>query len=109
MVVAIGVVLIVGVFPLEETRKNRAQMQCVANLKQMDGAVLSWALENKKAVTDTHSLSDAMFLSYLKGSTLPLCPSGGTYTSGTNIGDVPRCSVHGHELRYKTSMGGYPR
>lgn len=85
IVLVIGVVLVVGVFSSEGARKNRAQMQCVSNLKQMDGAVASWCLENKKAMTDTYSLSDTSLLSLLKGSTLRVCPSGGAYTAGTNL------------------------
>jgi Tfp pilus assembly protein PilE len=29
---------------------------------------------------------------------VPACPSGGTYTLGTPIGDPPTCSVPGHSL-----------
>ena len=84
-------------------------MECVSNLMQIDGVSQAWALESKKAVTDTYSLTDTTMLQYTKGSVLPICPSGGTYTPGTNLNDVPRCNVPGHQLLYKTPMGGYPR
>lgn len=73
---------------------------CVANLKQIDGAVQQWALENKKAATDTYSLSDTTLLAYIKGSTLAVCPKGGRYSPGTNISDSPKCSLAhlGHTL-----------
>lgn len=73
---------------------------CVANLKQIDGAVQQWALENKKAATATYSLSDPQVLAYMKGSALPVCPQRGRYSPGTNVGDVPKCSLaaSGHAL-----------
>lgn len=93
----------------EETKQNRAHMQCFANLQQIDLTAQAWALENKKALTDTYSLSDTTILAYMKGSMLPVCPFGGTYSPGTNHGDVPKCSVPGHRLLYPTPMGGYVR
>ena len=83
-------------------------MKCVGNLKQIDLTAQAWALENKKTMPDTYSLSDTTLLAYLKGSVLPVCPLDGTYSPGTNNGDVPKCSVPGHQLLYQTPMGGYP-
>src|SRR5438132_10967128 len=64
--------------------KARASSQrnaCMANLKQMDGAKASWALEQKKTNVDTPTDTD------LFGSTgyihdKPLCPAAGAYTLG---------------------------
>ena len=73
---------------------------CIANLKQIDSAVQQWALENKKLSRDTYVLNEAVS-SYLKGSVLPICPSGGTYSPGKTIADPPRCSLsasQGHSL-----------
>lgn len=64
------------------------------NLKQIDGAMQSWALENRKALTDTYSLAD--ILPYLKGSVLPVCPLGGKYSPAKTIADMPTCSITGH-------------
>lgn len=73
---------------------------CIANLKQIDGAVQQWALESKRAATDTYSLSDTTLLAYMRGSTLLKCPKGGRYTPGTNVADKPKCSLSnlGHTL-----------
>jgi|GEM_PF-878052 hypothetical protein len=109
IVLAIGVALIIGALSLEETRKNRAQMKCVGNLKQIDSTAQAWALDNWKALTDTYSLSDTAILACMKGSMLPVCPLGGVYSPGTNHGDVPRCSIPSHALLFPTPMGGYPR
>jgi hypothetical protein len=72
--------------------------ECIANLKQIDGAVQQWALEHKKVSTDTYSLSDNNLLCYLRGSVLPLCPLGGTYSPAANVSGYPTCSVPGHTL-----------
>ena len=50
--------------------------ECIQNLKQLDGAVQMWALQNKKMATDTYSLSDTSLLSFLRASALPVCPLG---------------------------------
>ncbi|MBI5801755.1 MAG: hypothetical protein HZA92_13665 [Verrucomicrobia bacterium] len=68
---------------------------CVANLTSIDGAVQQWALERKLMATNTYSFENPELLSYLKGSTLPRCPSGGRYWPAANIAGEPRCSVHG--------------
>ena len=74
------------------------KQQCIQNLKQIDGAAQQWALENKKAATDTYSLTDTDYLQFHRGSVLPVCPLGGKYTAAINVSDFPRCSVPGHTL-----------
>ncbi len=83
-----------------KARNTRSRNPCIANLKQIDGAVQQWALENKQTATDTYSLSDPTLLAYIKGSALPECPQGGRYLPGTNVGSNPRCSLRrmGHTL-----------
>lgn len=71
---------------------------CIANLKQIDGAVQQWALENKKLAADRYSLQDANLLAYLRGSVLPRCPANGTYTHGATVSAEPTCSIAGHTL-----------
>ncbi len=68
---------------------------CVANLVQIDGAVQQWVSERKLTATNTYSLENSELLSYLKGSALPRCPSGGRYFPGITVAGVPRCSMHG--------------
>ncbi len=68
---------------------------CIGYMKQIDGAVQQWALAQKKAATDTYSLTDTTLLAYLKGSELPACPGGGHYIASSNVSGEPSCSVHG--------------
>jgi len=71
---------------------------CLPNLKQIQGAVEQWALENRISPTNTYTLTDPAVLSYFKGSLLPKCPLGGRYSPGTNVADTPKCSHPGHTL-----------
>lgn len=68
---------------------------CVANLTSIDGAVQQWALERKLMATNTYALDNRELLSYMKGSTLPRCPSGGRYWPAATIAGEPLCSIHG--------------
>lgn len=72
---------------------------CIANLKQIDGAIQQWALDNKKKDTEAPDFKEA--IKYLKNGRLPKCPSGGNYNAGKTIADPPTCSLGitlGHTL-----------
>jgi hypothetical protein len=75
------------------SRSTACLNACIANLKQIDGAIQQWALENKKTTTDTYSLTDPALLQYLKGTQLPTCPQGGRYSAGKSIADTPVCTL----------------
>jgi competence protein ComGC len=96
VVLSIVVLLLASTPVMFKYYERRTENACVANLKQLDGAVQSWSLENKKSPTNTYAFSD--FVHYLKASALPVCPRGGTYSPGTNVADMPRCSFPGHSL-----------
>jgi hypothetical protein len=68
---------------------------CINNLRQIDAAKNQFALEKGKKNGD--DVSDADITPYLKGGTLPTCPSGGKYTIG-KVGENPVCSTAGHLL-----------
>ena len=95
-VIGFGLAIIVPNFVKARSRPSRNA--CIPNLKQMDGAVQQWALENMKKPQDPYALTDASLLAYMKGSVLPRCPQGGRYSAGTNITDSPKCSHPGHTL-----------
>lgn len=83
-----------------KARANAQKNSCIANLRLIDSSVQQWALENKKVSTDTYLLSDSGLLGYFKGSILPYCPGGGTYSPGTVVAELPTCSFSnlGHTL-----------
>ena len=69
---------------------------CINNLRQIDGAKQQWAMENNKPANTL--VSAVNITAYLPGNTLPVCPSGGSYTLNA-IGTAPACSVPGHQLQ----------
>jgi RNA polymerase sigma factor (sigma-70 family) len=75
---------------------DAARDACLTNLRTIDGAIQTCALEYHLTTNDT--VTAEQFLPYLKGGTNVLrCPSGGTYTFGV-IANVPTCSIPGHVL-----------
>ncbi len=100
VVAIIGLLAAIAIPNFVKARATAQKNSCIANLKQIDGAVQQWALENKKAATDTYALTDTTVLAYLKGSALPACPGGGAYTAATTVSGSPTCSLSasGHTL-----------
>lgn len=81
--------------PKKEVRMIYGVNACIANLKQLDGAIQQWALENKKMASDTVTINDIR--GYLNRSLLPVCPMDGHYEV-TTAGESPTCSIPGHYL-----------
>lgn len=77
-------------------RSRAGSSACASNLRALDGAKATWALENNR---DTNAIpTDADLFGptfYLREK--PACPVGGTYTLGP-VGQQPRCSIPGHTI-----------
>jgi hypothetical protein len=69
------------------------QNACISNLRQLDGAIQTWAVEHKQVEGAVVKLEDIQ--PYLRGQVV--CPRGGTYQLGT-VGGKPTCSIPGHTL-----------
>jgi hypothetical protein len=69
---------------------------CTANLKQIQGAVATWAADNQKGGSAVPR-EDELFgvESYIKAK--PACPAGGVYWWG-GADDKPTCSIKGHGI-----------
>ena len=77
-------------------RPRASRIACIANLKQIDGAKATWALENKKTNTDIPTATDLYGVTnYIRDP--PICPRGGKYVLGS-VQQKPRCSIPGHTL-----------
>jgi hypothetical protein len=69
---------------------------CIENLRQIDIAKQTWALENKKDDSQVPTSHDLDI--YLKnGFSALVCPAGGTY-SINSVGQKPTCSIPSHKL-----------
>ncbi len=77
--------------------RNSAQHNfCINNLRMLDGAKQSWALEQHKTAEDEPSPKD--LAPYLRTDFSQLhCPQGGRY-SINKVGQLPTCSVPNHVL-----------
>jgi prepilin-type N-terminal cleavage/methylation domain-containing protein len=74
-----------------KARQASQKSACIANLKQIDGAKATWALENKKTSADTPTT--AMLYgatNYIRSE--PFCPGGGTYTINA-VDTKPQCTL----------------
>jgi hypothetical protein len=69
---------------------------CVPNLRTIQQAKQSWALEHHKTKNDVPTDAD-LFGPQKYVSAKPVCPAGGSYTLGA-VGEPARCSVAGHTL-----------
>jgi prepilin-type N-terminal cleavage/methylation domain-containing protein len=107
VVAIIGLLAAIAIPNFVRARTQSQKNACINNLRQIDGAVQQWALENKKGAAATVGFTDIS--GYLKNSVM--CPSGGTAFSDSytlqGVTGKPLCKkVPGtglHELPADTS------
>ena len=81
VVAIIGLLAAIAIPNFVKARTSSQRNACMANLKQMDGAKASWALEQKKSNTDTPGDADLFGATcYIRDK--PECPASGAYTIG---------------------------
>src|SRR5438874_5919789 len=90
VVAIIGLLAAIAIPNFVKARAASQKNACIANMKQVDGAKATWALEAKKNNTDTPATSD------LYGSTAyirvaPTCPGGTTAYAMTTVSAVTAC------------------
>ncbi len=95
IVVAIIGILAAVAIPNINSSINRARAQaCAANQKQIDGAKLAWALDNKKPLDATPSDAELFGQNnYIQHK--PDCPAGGSYALNS-VAEKCTCSVPKH-------------
>jgi len=91
VVAIIGLLAAIAIPNFVKARTTSQMNACINNLRQVDGAVQQWALENKKAANATVAYSDIS--GYLKNAVT--CPTGGTAFSDsytvTTVAAKPTC------------------
>jgi competence protein ComGC len=103
IIIMASIVSICAVVFIPKYTKSQAESKqklCQINLRSIDQAVQQWAIENKVNSKSTYNVNTNKILAYLKDGRLPICPTGGTYLSGTNVSKPPMCShsAEGHTL-----------
>jgi hypothetical protein len=77
--------------------KSKAQTNsCVKNLRQIDGAIQQWALENSQAPESVPTEGELAV--YLTDGVYPKCPGGGIYRLAP-VNASPTCTIPGHTLK----------
>ena len=94
VVAIIGLLAAIAIPNFVKARTASQKSACVANLKQIEGAKVTWALENKKVGTDSATDGD-LFGATLYVKVKPECPAAGTYTIGS-VDTKASCSVADH-------------
>jgi prepilin-type N-terminal cleavage/methylation domain-containing protein len=109
VVAIIGLLAAIAIPNFVRARTQSQKNACINNLRQIDGSVQQWALENKASANASVAFTDIS--SYLKNSVI--CPAGGTtfansyYLNG--VTNKPTCgtasggSANGHVLPADTS------
>jgi prepilin-type N-terminal cleavage/methylation domain-containing protein len=93
VVAIIGLLAAIAIPNFVRARTTSQQKTCINNLRQIDGAAQTWALENRKGPADTYALDTIKpYIRLDSQNNIPPCPGGGTYSPGATVGNPPTCS-----------------
>jgi type II secretory pathway pseudopilin PulG len=99
VVAIIGLLAAIAIPNFVRARTTSQQNACINNLRQFDGAMSQYALENKLGSGATYTLASLQpYIKLTAAGNLPGCPAGGTYTAGANVTLGPTCNITGHVL-----------
>src|SRR5215467_12390158 len=91
VVAIIGLLATIAIPNFVKARTTAQMNACINNLRQIDGAVQTWALETKQA--DNAQVEFTAIAGYMKNQII--CPSGGkTFSDSYHLGtvqDKPTC------------------
>ena len=94
VVAIIGLLAAIAIPNFVKARSTSQQNACINNLRQMDGAMEQYALENKLSSSSIYTLSNLLpYIRQTSGGNLPSCPANGTYTAGATVTNSPTCSL----------------
>ena len=95
VVAIIGLLAAIAIPNFVRARTTSQQNACINNLRQIDGAIQQWALEQKQPETATVALTDVA--PYLKNAVV--CPAGGASAntsssySVSTVNNIPTCQI----------------
>jgi len=92
----VGMLASIAVPSYVRARDTSQMNSCINNLREFDGAVQQYALENKLAPTAPYTLANLLpFIKLTSTGALPACPAGGSYSPGESIAAPTTCSLSG--------------
>src|SRR6059036_1722108 len=99
IMIVVAIIALLAAIAIPNFVKARTTSQksaCIANLKQIDGAKATWALETKQVAGAAPTTTDLYGTTkYIRDE--PTCPGGGVYVL-TTIDTKPTCNITGHTL-----------
>ena len=93
VVAIIGLLAAIAIPNFIKARTTSQSNACVNNLRQIDGAIQQWALENNQSASA--AVTSGNCTPYLGRGTAgqwPTCPAGGTYAV-TTVNAKPSCTI----------------
>ena len=90
VVAIIGLLAAIAIPNFIKARQKAQTNACIGNLKQIQGAIQVWAIDNNKAGTDTPTSANLM-PDYVKGSVWLKCPASGTTYTIPTVSTDPAC------------------
>ena len=90
VVAIIGLLAAIAIPSFMKSRTTSQQNACINNLRQVESGKEQWAMAQNK--TDGEAIDTAEVATYLKGSLLPTCPAGGTFTYNV-VGTTATCNI----------------
>jgi len=94
VVAIIGLLAAIAIPNFVKARETAQTQACIANLKQIEGAIQVWAVDTGQSDTATPTWAD-LTPNYIR--TQPSCPSGGNYVLPA-VSERPTCTIAGHAL-----------
>jgi len=94
VVAIIGLLAAIAIPNFIKARTTSQANACINNLRQISGAIDTWALETGQSSGSTLPSGVSTVSAYIKlnsASSVPSCPAGGTYTTGS-VGVAPEVS-----------------
>ena len=98
VVAIIGLLAAIAIPNFVKARNTAQTTGCINNLRQIDGAIQTYALEAHLAPDATVSLDNLKpYIKLDSNGDIPHCPASGTYTV-SSVNASPTCSITGHKL-----------
>jgi prepilin-type N-terminal cleavage/methylation domain-containing protein len=98
VVAIIGLLAAIAIPNFVKARTTAQTTGCINNLRQMDGAIQTYALEAHLAPDASITLDNLKpYIKLDSNGDIPHCPANGNYTVST-VSAAPSCSITGHKL-----------